>query len=60
MFLTMNLVFDHEKLKVYQAAIRFVAWADALLETLPKNLAHENPGNYKATGDNASMDQEQD
>ena len=38
----MNPIFDHEKLNVYQEAIRFVAWADALLETLPKNLsAHD-------------------
>jgi four helix bundle protein len=35
----MNTSFDHEKLNVYQEAIKFVAWADELLETLPKNLA---------------------
>ena len=35
----MSTIFDHEKLNVYQEAIRFVAWADALLEPLPKNLA---------------------
>ena len=35
----MSTTFDHEKLNVYQEAIRFVAWADTLLETLPKNLA---------------------
>ena len=35
----MSTTFDHEKLNVYQEAIRFVAWADALLDTLPKNLA---------------------
>jgi len=35
----MNPAFDHEKLKVYQEGIRFVAWADALLETLPRSLA---------------------
>jgi four helix bundle protein len=35
----MNTTFDHEKLSVYHEAIRFVAWADALLETIPKNLA---------------------
>ena len=28
--------FDHEKLKVYQDSIRFVAWVDELLETVPK------------------------
>src|ERR1035437_1288389 len=35
----MNTNFDHEKLSVYQEAIKFVAWADELLEALPKNLA---------------------
>ncbi len=35
----MNTIFDHEKLNVYQEAIRFVAWADELLETLPRSLA---------------------
>ncbi len=32
-------LFDHEKLHVYQEAIRFVAWADGILETFPKTLA---------------------
>lgn len=32
-------VFDHEKLKVYQEALRFVAWVDPLLERLPGKLA---------------------
>ncbi|MEI6083259.1 MAG: four helix bundle protein [Verrucomicrobiota bacterium] len=31
--------FDHEKLKVYQEAIRFVAWAHDLLQGIPKSLA---------------------
>ena len=35
----MKAQFDHEKLDVYQEAIRFVAWAGDLLETLPKSLA---------------------
>ena len=35
----MNTNFDHEKLNVYQEAIKFVVWADELLEALPKNLA---------------------
>ncbi len=35
----MNRTFDHEKLTVYQEAIRFVTWADGVLETLPKGLA---------------------
>ena len=34
--------FDHEKLKVYQESIRFVAWADDLLETVPKAAAVHN------------------
>ena len=35
----MKAHFDHEKLDVYQEAIRFVAWAGDLLETLPRSLA---------------------
>jgi four helix bundle protein len=35
----MKAVFDHEKLLVYQESIRFAAWAEELLETLPKSLA---------------------
>ena len=35
----MSELFDHEKLTVYQDAIRFVVWAGELLETLPKSLA---------------------
>jgi four helix bundle protein len=35
----MKADFDHEKLTVYQEAIRFAAWADERLETLPKRLA---------------------
>jgi len=35
----MRTKFDHEKLAVYQDAINFVAWADALLEVIPKHLA---------------------
>jgi four helix bundle protein len=38
----MNMGFDHEKLTVYQEAVRFVAWADEILETLPKGLAVHN------------------
>jgi len=34
--------FDHEKLEVYQEAISFVAWADVLLEVIPKHLAVYN------------------
>lgn len=32
-------IFDHEKLKVYQGALRFVAWVDPLLERLPGKVA---------------------
>lgn len=32
-------IFDHEKLKAYQEALRFVAWVDPLLERLPGKLA---------------------
>ena len=39
--LTMNQ-FDHEKLNVYQSSIKFVAWADAVLSTIPKANAVHN------------------
>ena len=39
MLLRMNPVFDHEKLQVYQEAMRFVSWIHGMLETLPKTLA---------------------
>ena len=32
-------IFDHEKLKVYQEALRFVAWVDPILERLPGKLS---------------------
>jgi len=36
----MNKVhFDHEKLYVYQDAVKFVAWADPVIEELPAKLA---------------------
>lgn len=35
----MNANFDHEKLNVYQEALKFVVWADEVLDALPKNLA---------------------
>jgi len=31
--------FDHEKLSVYQAAIKFVAWSADLLNNVPKSVA---------------------
>ena len=34
--------FDHEKLAVYQIAIKFAAWADELLASLPKGIAVHN------------------
>jgi four helix bundle protein len=34
--------FDHEKLNVYQESIRFVAWTDDLLESIPKSIAAHN------------------
>ena len=34
--------FDHEKLMVYQESIRFVAWTNDLLESIPKSLAAYN------------------
>ena len=40
--LRMKTSFDHEKLDVYQEAIRFVSWVDELLESMPKNLAVHN------------------
>ncbi|MFI5335701.1 MAG: four helix bundle protein [Opitutales bacterium] len=32
-------IFDHEKLKVYQEALRFVGWVDPILERLPGKVA---------------------
>ncbi len=34
--------FDHEKLTVYQNAIKFVAWTDVLLAGLPKSISVHN------------------
>jgi four helix bundle protein len=34
--------FDHEKLHVYQLPIAFVAWADGILDRLPKTPAIHN------------------
>ena len=31
--------FDHEKLKVYQQSVTFVAWVSGLLESIPKSMA---------------------
>ncbi len=35
----MKLLFDHEKLQVYQEAIAFVSWTDAVLQKIAKTLA---------------------
>ena len=35
-------LFDHEKLKVYQEAIRFVTWSNDLLEDIPRSVAVHN------------------
>jgi four helix bundle protein len=32
-------MFDHEKLKVYQQAVTFVAWVDEVLPTIPKSIS---------------------
>ena len=32
-------IFDHEKLRAYQEALRFIAWLDPLIEKLPAKLA---------------------
>jgi four helix bundle protein len=44
-----ELQFDHERLRVYQYAIRFVAWSTGLLATVPKNLAVHNQLDRAAT-----------
>ena len=35
----MEPYFDHEKLRVYQEAIKFVQWYDTILKKIPKKLA---------------------
>ena len=45
----MNTSFDHEKLSVYQEAIKFVVWSDEILETLPKTLAVHSQFDRAAT-----------
>ena len=35
----MSASFDHEKLRAYQEALRFVAWVEPILEKLPAKLA---------------------
>ena len=45
----MTSAFDHEKLHVYQEAIRFVAWANGILESIPKTLAVHSQFDRAAT-----------
>jgi four helix bundle protein len=35
----MKFYFDHEKLEVYQEALRFAAWCEPVLERVPKSAA---------------------
>lgn len=35
--------FDHEKLQVYQAALEFFRWSDAVLDRIPKAAAVSSP-----------------
>jgi hypothetical protein len=39
--------FDHERLKVYQRALRFVGWASSLLEERSSKLAAKFSGTTK-------------
>jgi four helix bundle protein len=41
--------FDHEKLNVYQASIRFVVWADPVSQTLPQKLSARDQLDRAAT-----------
>ena len=41
--------FDHEKLRAYQEALRFVAWADPLIEKLPPKIAARDQLDRAAT-----------
>jgi four helix bundle protein len=42
-------IFDHEKLKVYREALRFVAWVHPLLERLPAKVAAKDQLDRAAT-----------
>jgi four helix bundle protein len=35
----MGVMFDHEKLKVYQQAVAFVVWVEGVLPTIPKSIS---------------------
>ena len=45
----MNTMFDHEKLKVYQESVAFVAWADGLLQRCPDKAAVKDQLDRAAT-----------
>ena len=38
----MKIFFDHEKLDAYKKALAFAAWAEPVLERLPKSVAVQN------------------
>src|ERR1039458_10612252 len=38
----MKIYFDHEKLDAYKKALAFAAWAESVLERLPKSVAVQN------------------
>ena len=40
--LFMKIYFDHEKLDVYQKALAFAAWSEAVIERVPKSVAVHN------------------
>ena len=42
--------FDHEKLRAYQEALRFVAWADPIIEALPAKLSARDQLDRASTG----------
>lgn len=42
-------MFDHEKLKVYQQSVQFVAWTHELLTNVPKTLSVHNQLERAAT-----------
>ncbi|MFA6961107.1 MAG: four helix bundle protein [Opitutaceae bacterium] len=45
----MSPVFDHEKLRAYQQALRFSAWVEPVLEGLPSRLAARDQLDRAAT-----------
>ncbi len=38
----MNKIFDHEKLRVYQASIKFIIWLEMILKIIPKKHSVHN------------------